>query len=142
MDLPNRVYTKKGDTLLSQRTPESEKTLEARLRKEVEKRGGMALKLSAQLHRGLPDRLILLPGGRMYFAEIKTTGKKPTKLQIHCHEMLRALGFEVFVIDSTASLEEALTTISFGQLAVVFEKASIDLAVFGQTVIDVKKITR
>lgn len=113
MDLPNRVYTKKGDTLLSQRTPESEKTLEARLRKEVEKRGGMALKLSAQLHRGLPDRLILMPGGRAYFVEIKTTGKKPTLLQEKCHRALRSLGFTVWVVDSTQKLEDFLFLIDY-----------------------------
>ena len=82
----------------------SEKVLEARLRKAVEAKGGMALKLLSQLHRGLPDRMVLLPGGRILFAEIKTTGKKPTLLQRHCHGMLRNLGFIVYVIDSTETL--------------------------------------
>jgi hypothetical protein len=68
----------------------------------------MALKLLSQLHRGLPDRLILAEYGIAFFAEIKTTGKKPTRLQKHCHELLRKLGFRVFVIDTTDSLEMAL----------------------------------
>lgn len=87
---------------------ESEKVLEARLRKEVESHGWMALKLLPQLHRGLPDRLILAEYGIAFFAEIKTTGKKPTRLQKHCHELLRKLGFQVFIIDTTESLEMAL----------------------------------
>lgn len=87
---------------------ESEKDLEAKLRKEVESHGWMALKLLSQLHRGLPDRLILAEYGITFFAEIKTTGKKPTRLQKHCHELLRKLGFQVFVIDTTESLEMAL----------------------------------
>lgn len=87
---------------------ESEKTLESRLRKEIEKRGGKALKLLSQVHRGLPDRLILLPGGWVVFVELKSTGKKPTKLQEHCHEQLKALGFEVFVVDSTENLNQLL----------------------------------
>lgn len=89
-------------------TGESEKVLEARLRKECESHGWMALKLLSQLHRGLPDRLILAEYGIAFFAEIKTTGKKPTRLQKHCHELLRKLGFQVFVIDTTDSLEMAL----------------------------------
>ena len=89
-------------------TGESEKVLEARLRKECESHGWMALKLLSQLHRGLPDRLILAEYGIAFFAEIKTTGKKPTGLQKHCHELLRKLGFQVFVIDTTDSLEMAL----------------------------------
>ena len=87
---------------------ESEKVLEGRLRKEVESHGWMALKLLSQLHRGLPDRLILAEYGIAFFAEIKTTGKKPTRLQKHCHELLRRLGFKVFIIDTTDSLETAL----------------------------------
>ena len=94
---------------------ESEKTLEARLRKEIEKRGGMALKLSSQLHRGLPDRMVLLPNGVLYFVEMKTTGKKPTHLQTHCHEQLRALHFPVLVIDSTKALEDFLAIADFEQ---------------------------
>lgn len=112
---PNRTSTR-FLARASPIVPESEKTLEARLRKEVEKQGGMALKLSAQLHRGLPDRLILMPGGKAYFAEIKTTGKKPTKLQEKCHRELRDLGFDVFVIDSTDRLLDALDAIGFDQV--------------------------
>lgn len=91
--------------------PTSEKVLEARLRKEVEARGGKALKLLSQLHRGLPDRLILLPGGWTIFAEIKTTGKRPTELQRHCHEQLRQMDFPVFVVDSEITLKAVLEVI-------------------------------
>lgn len=90
---------------------ESEKVLETKLRKAIESRGGMCLKLLSQLHRGLPDRLILMPRGLTYFAEIKTTGKRPTKLQDYCHRQLESLTFPVFVIDSTTSLEETLAVI-------------------------------
>lgn len=93
------------------RPVESEKTLEAKFRKEVESHGWMAIKLLSQLHRGLPDRLVLAEYGLTFFAEIKTTGEKPTRLQKHCHQQLRELGFEVYVIDSTASLEKAVALI-------------------------------
>ena len=110
--VPNHVYTQCTREVLSHchrhKEAESEKALEARLRKEVESHGWMALKLLSQLHRGLPDRLILAEYGIAFFAEIKTTGKKPTRLQKHCHELLRKLGFQVFIIDTTESLEMAL----------------------------------
>ena len=77
----------------------------------------MALKLLSQLHRGLPDRLVLAEFGLAFFAEIKTMGKKPTRLQKHCHEALRKLGFQVFVIDSTESLEMALALINRAVIA-------------------------
>ena len=90
---------------------ESEKKLEAKLRKEVEKRGGQAFKFLSQFHRGLPDRIVLMPGGRVYFVELKSTGCRPTALQLRCHNLLRTLGFIVAVIDSTASLQNFLTLI-------------------------------
>lgn len=96
---------------------ESEKVLEAEFRKEIESHGWMALKLLSQLHRGLPDRLVLTEFGLAFFAEIKTTGKKPTRLQKHCHEAIRKLGFQVFVIDSTESLETALALINRAVIA-------------------------
>jgi len=123
--VPNRAYTvSTRETLSHCHKPEKvgEKTLEAKLRKAVEARGGMALKLLSQFHRGLPDRLILMPGGHTYFAEIKTTGKKPTELQLRCHDQLRALGFDVFIVDSKDTLLEALDTIGFDQDADAFKR--------------------
>ena len=106
---------------------ESEKDLEARLRKEIEELGGMALKLSSQMHRGLPDRLILMPGGLTFFAEIKSTGERPTRLQKHCHQQLRELGFEVYVIDRTTELEKAVCLINRAVIADRIRKEELGL---------------
>lgn len=95
---------------------ESEKTLEARLRKEIEKRGGMAIKLMSQLHRGLPDRMVLMPQGVVYFVELKSTGEKPTGLQNHCHQQLRNLGHTVYIVDSTQRLQDFLFIVDIEQL--------------------------
>jgi len=84
---------------------ESEKTLEARLVREIEARGGMALKYTSQFHRGIPDRICLLPGGLGVFVELKSTGKKPTKLQEHAMKKLVEMGHAVIVIDNTNDLE-------------------------------------
>lgn len=89
-------------------TPDSEKKIEARLTREVTRLGGMSVKLTSQFHRGLPDRLVLMPEGRAYFVELKTTGKKPTELQAHTHAQLRRLGYFVAVVDSFAALDDFL----------------------------------
>ena len=94
---------------------ESEKTLEARLVREIEARGGMALKYTSQYHRGIPDRIIFMPHGRTYFVELKSTGKKPTKLQRHAMEQINCLGFPAWVVDSTAELERLLLCIDLEQ---------------------------
>lgn len=67
------------------------------------------IKLLSTFIKGLPDRMILCQGGYVGFAEIKTTGKKPTKIQSHIHEKLRALGFKVFVIDDLESRDAAIS---------------------------------
>ena len=57
------------------------------------------IKLLSTFIKGLPDRMILCQGGYVGFAEIKTTGKKPTKIQLLIHSKLEALGFKVFVFE-------------------------------------------
>ena len=86
-------------------TKESEKALEARLVREIEVRGGMALKYTSQYHRGIPDRIIFMPHGRTYFVELKSTGKKPTKLQDYAMRRIGGLGFFVTVIDNGKDLD-------------------------------------
>jgi len=85
---------------------ESEKTIEARLVQEVKKLGGIALKHSSQFHRGMPDRIVILPTGLIYFIELKSSGKKPEGLQELAHKQLRDLGQTVYVIDSSEKLED------------------------------------
>lgn len=90
------------------RVKESEKLIEKKLGTLVTKAGGMSIKLSPVFFIGIPDRLILLPGGRAMFVELKTTGCKPTKIQAYVHKRLRAIGFDVRVIDSTDGIKELL----------------------------------
>ena len=90
---------------------ESEKKLESLLKSTVERDlKGWCLKLLSVHITGLPDRLCLLPGGRLFFAEIKTTKKKPRKIQLFVHEKLRNLGFQVYVIDTSSQISEILKT--------------------------------
>lgn len=99
--------------ILKPQPQESEKVLEARLVREIEARGGMALKYTSQYHRGIPDRICLLPGGLCVFVELKSTGKKQTKLQEHAKKQLHGLGFITDVIDSTEKLERFLNFLDF-----------------------------
>lgn len=76
-----------------------EKTIEQNFREEVKNAGGLALKFTSPGWDGMPDRLALLPGGRMAFVEVKAPGKKPRPLQLARHRTLRQLGFRVYVLD-------------------------------------------
>ncbi|ADZ41829.1 TPA: VRR-NUC domain-containing protein [Yersinia enterocolitica] len=77
-----------------------EDSIEDHLVKEVKKVGGIAYKFISPGRRSVPDRLVLLPGGKVIFVECKAPGEKPTAAQLREHEKLRALGFTVRVLDS------------------------------------------
>jgi len=86
----------------------NEKLIEKKLRERVKKLGGIAVKFVPIFFVGFPDRIVLMPGGKISFAEIKTTGKKPSPVQKIVIDLLRKLGFWVEVIDTQELLDEYL----------------------------------
>lgn len=77
-----------------------ESTIERHLVKQVKAAGGTAYKFTSPGRRGVPDRLVLLPGGQAVFVECKAPGEHPRPDQMREHNRLRALGFDVVVLDS------------------------------------------
>lgn len=76
-----------------------EKLIEQKLVKAVKAQNGMCPKLVSPGTDGMPDRMVLLPDGKLSFVEVKAPGEKPRPLQIRRHEQLRQLGFRVAVLD-------------------------------------------
>ena len=85
-----------------------EKKLENRFRRKVQKLGGRALKFTVPGKRGMPDRIILLPGGKVWFAELKAPGKRLQPLQEKRAAELRTMGFPVYKIDSDEAIDAFL----------------------------------
>ena len=88
-----------------------EKTIERKLVDAVKNRGGLAPKFVSPGFDGMPDRIILMPGGRMAFVEVKAPGKVPRPLQEARHRMLRDLGFAVYVLDDASRIGDVLNEI-------------------------------
>lgn len=76
-----------------------ESSIERRFVTEVKKRGGLAAKFVSPGLDGVPDRIALLPGGKMAFVELKAPGKALRPLQERRREQLESLGFRVYVVD-------------------------------------------
>jgi hypothetical protein len=89
----------------------NEGRLERRFKKEVEKRGVKALKFISPGWAGAPDRIVLLPTGRVVFAELKPPGESPRPLQIKRAAELKALGFQVYCIDSNEAIKDFLVEV-------------------------------
>ncbi len=82
-----------------------ERDIEAYLRDRAKAAGGKAYKWTSPGNNGVPDRMVLLPGGRIAFAELKAPGKKPTPLQVAQHRYINSLGLPVTVIDSREGVD-------------------------------------
>ena len=89
-----------------------ERFIEQKLRRAVVAAGGMCPKFVSPGMDGMPDRLLLLPGGRLAFVELKAPGKAPRPLQAQRHAQLRDLGFSVFVIDDPDQIPQMLSLLT------------------------------
>lgn len=85
-----------------------ESEIERKLVAAVKARGGIAPKLVSPGLDGMPDRLVLLPDGRMAFVELKASGRKPRAIQCRRIHELVSLGYGVYVVDSVSMIEEVL----------------------------------
>lgn len=92
-----------------------ESDVEAYLVERVKALGGEIRKVAFIAHNGAPDRLVMLPGGRLLWVEVKKPGLAATfpsnpheRAQAREHERLRAVGQQVFVVDSPEGVDEVL----------------------------------
>ena len=91
-----------------------EKELEEKFRDAVWRAGGRAFKFVSPGNAGVPDRLVVLPGGKAGFVELKAPGKRlrpDQELQIR---KLKNMGFVAMVLDDPARIPEAITAIAQG----------------------------
>lgn len=85
-----------------------ESEIEKYLRRKVKEIGGKAYKFISPGNSGVPDRLVCLPKGRVYFVELKASGKSPRPLQLLQIKRLRELGFSVYAIDSKEKIDRLI----------------------------------
>jgi hypothetical protein len=83
----------------------SESSLEVTLRKAVKAAGGVYIKLPAILYKGIPDRMILLPVGRIFFIELKAEKGRTSRTQSAFRKILQAMGFYSEIIRGKAEVE-------------------------------------
>lgn len=83
----------------------SEKVIERYLCRRVAALGLLCLKYANFQQAGYPDRLILLPGSRCLWVELKSTGHKPTRLQQERFDDLLRHGHRVYVLDTHKKID-------------------------------------
>lgn len=85
-----------------------ERDIEKYLVTRVKALGGRSYKWVSPGNVGVPDRIVLLPDGRIIFVELKQPGKKPTAVQRVVMDQIRSLGFYVTWTDSKEGVDEIL----------------------------------
>ena len=88
-----------------------EKQIEQKFVRATKNMGGIAPKFVSPSFDGMPDRIVLLPGGHIGFVEVKASREKPRPLQLARHGLLRRLGFKVFVLDDEQQIGGILVAI-------------------------------
>jgi len=88
-----------------------EKQIEQKLFKAVRGMGGLALKFVSPGMSGVPDRIVLLPGRRLAFIEVKAPGEQMRPLQKKRKKQLEMLGFTVYCLDDAKMIEVILNEI-------------------------------
>ena len=86
-----------------------ESTIEDHLVRRTNEIGGEVRQVKWIGRRGAPARVVMLPGGRLYWVELKRPGQKAEPHQAREHERLRDMGQRVLIIDSFEAIEALLT---------------------------------
>lgn len=93
-----------------------EKDIESYLRDQVKRHGGIAYKFESPGSIGVPDRIVIFPGGRIIFVELKAPGKKPRPTQVRQMQRLGFLGCDVRVIDSKEKVDEFIDEVKLNEV--------------------------
>lgn len=86
-------------------TSDLEKKIEAKFRDKIKSLGGRAYKFVSPGNAGVPDRLVILPGGKIGFAELKRPQGRASKIQKQQMEFIKKLGCYVMVVGSLEDID-------------------------------------
>ncbi|MGG1601117.1 VRR-NUC domain-containing protein [Paenibacillus naphthalenovorans] len=89
-----------------------ESMLERRLVREVERIGGLAPKWVSPGNRGVPDRIVILPGGRTVYVEMKAPGKPLEPLQAKWARTIRKMGHRHYKIDTEEDIDRFIAEVN------------------------------
>ncbi len=86
-----------------------ESQIENYLKREIEKLGGLCLKFVSPGNKGVPDRLLILPGGKVIFAELKNGNKgRLSALQVRMQTVLKNLKFRTYVLKTKPEVDKLI----------------------------------
>ena len=91
----------------------SESQLERKFYDKVKRLGGLPLKFVSPGRAGVPDRIVLMPKGKIYFVEMKSEVGQTSDIQKYIFSKFTKLGFKVHIIHNEKTLEKFLSEITY-----------------------------
>ena len=91
---------------------ERERDIEGYMRLKLKQQGALFLKWISPGNSGVPDRIAILPGGKVYFIELKKDGEAPRKLQVWQQNRLRRLGCDVRTVEGMDEARQFIEEVS------------------------------
>ena len=88
-----------------------ERDIEKKMLNAIRKMGGEAFKWVSPGNDGVPDRIVMLPGGRLIFVELKADRGRLSPVQKIQIRRIQKLGQDVEVVQGMDGLEEFLERI-------------------------------
>jgi hypothetical protein len=83
-----------------------ESEIETHLNWQVAKMGGLSFKFKSPNNRGVSDRVVCLPDGRVWFIELKAPKGKRSPLQIMFADSMQAMGQKYALLSSVEHVQE------------------------------------
>ena len=77
-----------------------EKDIESKVCTYAEEKGLLQYKFTSPMRAAVPDRMFIVPGGKLFFIEFKREGAAPTPQQVREHARLVTWGVAVYLIDT------------------------------------------
>lgn len=94
----------------------TESEIESWIDKQIRKTKGLFFKFVSPGNDGVPDRIVILPGGRIIFVELKTDKGRLSPVQKHQISRLLNLGCDCRVIKGQKEAEEFINEIHSARL--------------------------
>ena len=82
-----------------------ESAIEKKLKTRLERLGCIVIKFVSPGMRGVPDRLVLIPGGKQIFVECKRPGEKLRKQQSYRFKQFAEVGALCMAVDSVEDID-------------------------------------
>ena len=88
-----------------------EKDIESWLNKKIKELGGLSFKFVSPSNPGVPDRIYIFPGGKVYFVELKTEIGRMSNIQKWQRERLMKMGCRFYLVKGMAQARELVKTL-------------------------------